>query len=61
MKVLQNESLKKYTTVRIGGMAKTMYVPENTHELVEILKKETNVRILGGGRIFSLMKKNSIM
>ena len=50
MKVLVNEPLKKYTTVHIGGIAKTMYVPENTSELIDVVKRmQAGIHILGGG------------
>lgn len=49
MKVLINESLKKYTTIRIGGIAKKMYVPESAQELIELLQKTNKSLLLGGG------------
>lgn len=48
MRVLKNESLKKFTTIQIGGIAKTMYVPENTYELIELLQKNKQIFALGG-------------
>lgn len=51
MKILENESLKKYTTVKIGGIAKKLYFPENNLELIEVLNtmKDKKKYILGGG------------
>lgn len=51
MKILHNKCLKQYTTVKIGGYAKNLYIPESTDELIEIMEKiPENARyILGGG------------
>lgn len=49
MKILNNEPLSKYTTIRLGGIAEKMYIPETAEELVELLRKETIQYILGGG------------
>jgi UDP-N-acetylmuramate dehydrogenase len=51
MKILENESLKKYTTVKIGGIAKKLYFPENRAEFIEIIETMHDKRkyILGGG------------
>lgn len=49
MQILNNEPLSKYTTVRLGGLAETMYIPENTEELVELLRRESIEYVLGGG------------
>lgn len=51
MKVLHNESLKEYTTIRIGGIAKNFYIPESRNELISLLKilKDKKYYILGGG------------
>lgn len=51
MKILENETLKKYTTVKIGGIAKKLYFPENKAELIELLNSIRNKKkyILGGG------------
>lgn len=51
MKILENESLKKYTTVKIGGIAKKLYFPENRTEFIEIIETMYGKRkyILGGG------------
>lgn len=49
MQILNNEPLSKYTTVRLGGTAKIMYVPETAKELVELCRTETIKYVLGGG------------
>ena len=51
MKVLENESLKKYTTFRMGGNAKKMYFPENIEELTSLVNNNSNILkyIIGGG------------
>ena len=51
MKILNNECLKKYTTVKIGGYAKKVYIPERIDECVELLDElsEDEYYILGGG------------
>lgn len=51
MEILYNESLKKYTTIRIGGQAKIFYIPENKNELIKLINKLSNNKyyIIGGG------------
>lgn len=52
-KVLENVSLKKYNTYKVGGQAKYIVFPETTEELIKLLKyiKEENIKyfILGNG------------
>lgn len=48
MKILYNESLAKYTTFRIGGIAKTMYFPETVDDLLAI-QDLSNSKIIGAG------------
>ncbi|MBU0686630.1 MAG: UDP-N-acetylmuramate dehydrogenase [Candidatus Margulisbacteria bacterium] len=38
MKILQNESLRKYTTFKIGGPALTLVVPESYPDLINFLR-----------------------
>ena len=38
MEILNDISLKKFTTIKIGGIAEKMYIPENETELSELLK-----------------------
>jgi len=51
MNILYNECLKKYTTVKIGGYAKKVYIPENTGELIDIFNSipENERYIIGRG------------
>ena len=48
MKILYNESLAKYTTFHIGGLAQVMYFPENNCDLASI-PNLSNSRIIGAG------------
>ncbi len=49
MKVLENEQLSRYTTIKIGGTAKKMYIPESEEELIEAAVKVGRQYIIGGG------------
>ena len=51
MKILYNESLKKYTTVRIGGTASKLYIPQTEEELTKLLDSidSKEYYIIGGG------------
>lgn len=50
MKILENESLKKYTTIKIGGIAEKMFFPESQEDLINIVKKTpSELYILSGG------------
>lgn len=51
MQVYHEESLKKFTTVKIGGKAKNLFFPESREELIELLKTlpKNNFHILSGG------------
>ena len=48
MIILQNELLNKHTTIRIGGIAKIYYMPENVLELQDLLNNEKNLYFIGG-------------
>ena len=52
-KILENVSLKEYTTYKVGGHAKVMIIPKNEEELVSLLKfiKFNKIKyiILGNG------------
>lgn len=48
MKVLENVELAKYTTIRIGGRANIMYVPETIDDL-QLLNQEALKYVIGGG------------
>jgi UDP-N-acetylmuramate dehydrogenase len=51
--VVKNEPVSKYTTVRIGGPAEYLYIPNNSNELEEAIvsarKYGISVTILGAG------------
>ncbi|MBQ9983312.1 MAG: FAD-binding protein [Lachnospiraceae bacterium] len=51
MKILTMENLKKYTTIRIGGTAAQLYIPESREELMNLLTdlQGEEIRILSGG------------
>lgn len=50
MRILNDEDLSKYTTLRIGGIAKRMYIPETINELCEVLCENKQEKyLLGGG------------
>ena len=51
MQTRYNESLAKYTTLRVGGPAHTFVVAESEAEIVEALEtyKDSRILILGGG------------
>ncbi len=53
MKHLQNITLKNFSTFRIGGVAKSIFFPENAQEMADIVRqhraKNTSFWIHGGG------------
>ncbi len=51
MIVKENESLSKYTTFHMGGIAKKMYIPESTDELCSIIRDVPGIEhyLIGGG------------
>lgn len=49
MEIKEYEDLSKYTTIKIGGIAKHFYIPESVYELQYIVKKLDKYWILGGG------------
>lgn len=48
MKELHDVSLVKYTSIRIGGTAKRMFIPESVEDLIELMKLDTPINMLGG-------------
>ena len=52
-RILENVSLKKYTTYGVGGNAKYMVYPKNAQKLIELLKicnyRNIKYKILGNG------------
>lgn len=49
MQVKKNESLKKYTTLKLGGIGKNFYIPESIDDLVAITKKIKDYYIIANG------------
>lgn len=49
MKTFENENLAKYTTFKMGGIAKKLCFPENVDELKELIVSCNPLYILGGG------------
>lgn len=49
MKIKENVDLSKFTTFKMGGIAKKMYIPENEDELIDIISKVKSDFCLGGG------------
>ena len=51
MKILDNVSMKNYTTYKTGGNVKKMYFPDNQDELINLLKKLENEKyyVIGNG------------
>jgi len=66
-KVLENESLKKYNTYKIGGIAKLVVFPDSVEKLVDLLHiiKDNNIKykVIGKGSnlIFSSKKFDGII
>ncbi len=51
MKVICNESLAKYTTVKIGGYARQFFIPESSDELIKLINSFSGGEyyLIGGG------------
>lgn len=51
MKILKNEALAPFTTVKIGGPAQTLIITDTTQEFIEALQKTrpSDIFILGNG------------
>lgn len=49
MKILQNVEMKKYSNMKIGGIAKELIFIENKNELKEVLLTRENIFLLGNG------------
>lgn len=51
MKIIKNESLKKYTTLKIGGVAENFYILETIDDIAEVLKQigEEYYHVLANG------------
>ena len=61
MVVLENEALAKYTTMKIGGIAKQFYIPESEDELLKLVKEigQEHILILSGGSNLLINDKKS--
>lgn len=44
-----NENLAKYTTVKIGGDAATLYIPESVDELAGLIREKGMLPLISGG------------
>lgn len=49
MKILKDVSLKKYTTLKIGGVANNFYIPKTIDDIKKVIKDNKNILILGAG------------
>ena len=51
MKILENEKLDKYTTFKVGGIAKKLFFPENIEDIVDLYKQDSTIfkYIISGG------------
>ena len=64
---IENESLKKHTTYKVGGVARIIVYPKNEQKLVELLRKirKNNIKykVLGNGSnvLFSDKKYDGIL
>ncbi|MDO5716365.1 MAG: UDP-N-acetylmuramate dehydrogenase [Tissierellia bacterium] len=47
MRILKNEILRPYSSIRIGGRARIMYFPETVEDIQNILEEERDYVILG--------------
>lgn len=49
MTIKENCSLAAYTTIKLGGQCERLYFPETRDELIEVLLKVPDCKIMGGG------------
>ena len=49
MKVLKDVELKDYTTFRMGGICRCLFVPSTQQELIELVASHSHPLLLGGG------------
>ena len=50
MKILENIALKDYTTFKMGGVCKKLYVPQSEEEILSLADQLTKpIRYIGGG------------
>ena len=49
LKVLNDIELKNYTTFKMGGVCRSLYIPSTQAELVELLATRSHPLLIGGG------------
>ena len=49
MIVSENVELKKYTTIKLGGIANRFYTPETEQELIDLIREQKPKYYIGGG------------
>ena len=51
MKVFENQEMKNYSNMRVGGKAKRLIILENKEDIIEVFndKENTNIFFLGNG------------
>lgn len=49
MKIQKDVSLKEFTSIKIGGIAKIMYIPESIEEMILLSDSITSPYFVGGG------------
>lgn len=49
MKIFENQEMKNYSNMRVGGKAKKLIILENREEIKNIFKEHKNIFLLGNG------------
>ena len=49
LKILKDVLMKDYSYVKVGGKVKELIFPENSEELIEVLKEKEEYIIIGNG------------
>ncbi len=49
MKIFENTSIKNYSNMKVGGIAKRLILVENKEEFIDLYKKYRDIFILGNG------------
>lgn len=49
MKIFENQEMKNYSNMRVGGKAKKLVILEKKEEIIEVCKNEKNIFLLGNG------------
>lgn len=69
MKIKENESIKPYSSMKVGGVAKKIYFPESIEEIAQVLNEDKDVIVLGNctnvlipdgdlGKSFMILREN---